>query len=145
MIDKFDGKYSFLSNFYFSPIEIYDIGYPTVEHAFQAAKTLDKSLRKAIAAAPTPGQAKRMGRQVQLRPDWEEVKIGVMEHCLREKFKDPELRQKLLDTEDQYLQEGTTWHDRFWGVCSCERCQGQGENHLGYLLMKIRNEIKALL
>jgi len=143
MINQFDNKYFFLSNFSKSNL-IYDgISYPTVEHAFQAVKTLDISERKRIAALPTPGEAKRAGRRVSLRDDWEEVKDGIMYEILKEKFKDPVLKQKLLDTGDEYLEEGTTWHDNYWGNCYCAKCKEiQGKNVLGKTLMKIREEIK---
>lgn len=142
MINKFEGEYAFLSNFYPSPFVYDGIEYPTVEHFFQAAKTTDLSKRKEIAAAPTPGQAKRMGRQVKLRPDWEEVKIDVMMKGLRHKFAIPKFREMLLATGDEELTEGNTWHDRAWGRCMCDKCGGQGQNLLGRLLMKLREEIK---
>ena len=146
MIDRFDGPYAFLSNFFFSPIEYEGITYPTVEHAFQAAKSLNPIERQAIADLPTPGAAKRAGRQVALRKDWEDVKIEVMRECLAKKFEHPDLYAKLLETGDEKLVEGNHWHDNFWGVCSCERSQGQGLNHLGKLLMELRSDlrIKAL-
>ena len=78
MIDSFQGEYAFLSNFAASEIEFEGIVFPTVEHAFQAAKTLNITKRKEIAALPTPGQAKRAGRSVELRPDWEDIKIDVI-------------------------------------------------------------------
>ena len=65
-----------------------------------------------------------------------------MRDALRLKFAIPELREKLIATSDEELCEGTTWHDRFWGICTCDRCGGRGENHLGQLLMEIRKEIK---
>lgn len=136
MIDTFDGKYQFLSNFYDSPILYFDgLTYPTVEHCFQAQKTLDLSARYDIVLLDTPGKAKRAGRQVALRSDWEDIKLSIMERCLRLKFSDPELAQMLLDTGDEELVEGNWWHDTYWGVC-----QGEGENNLGKLLMKIRDE-----
>ena len=96
-----------------------------------------------IAAAHTPGRAKRLGRKCQLRPDWEEIKIPVMRSALRKKFSDPELKAKLLATGDQHLEEGNTWHDNFWGVCYCDRCQDiMAHNHLGKLLMELRKELK---
>jgi len=110
----------------------------TVEGAYQAAKTLDFEVRAQIAALPKPGQAKRYGRKLRVREDWEEVKLAVMENLLRQKFVHPDLRQKLRDTGDVYLEEGNTWRDFFWGVCD-----GKGENHLGRLLMKIRNELRG--
>lgn len=144
MINIFDGEFAFLSNFYHSPISDTDntITFPTVEHYFQAAKTLNDAEAREIAAADTPGRAKRLGRHCALRPDWEDIKIDVMRDALRLKFAIPELREKLIATSDEELCEGTTWHDRFWGICTCDRCGGRGENHLGQLLMEIRKEIK---
>lgn len=134
-IDKFDGEHAFLSNFHPSPIRVQGIWFPTVEHAFQAAKTLDPTERDAIARATTPGRAKRLGRQVTLRPQWDDVKIGVMEDLLRRKFDGVgPLWTQLLATSPAELIEGNTWGDIFWGVC-----QGKGQNHLGKLLMKIRD------
>lgn len=143
VIDRFDGtEYEFLSNFY--PCKIYyeGITYPTTEHAFQAAKTMDACERLAIAGLESPGQSKRAGRKVKLRPDWEEVKVSIMYDILRLKFMSNNktsklLQQKLLDTDSAELIEGNTWNDKFWGVCD-----GSGENMLGRLLMLVREEIK---
>lgn len=141
MINKFEGEYAFLSNFYPSPFTHDGITYPTNEHFFQAYKTLDIAEKKAIAAAETPGQAKRMGRNVKLRSDWERIKSLVMELGLRLKFTEhSDLRQALINTTPAQLVEGTTWHDQTWGVCMCPRCGGRGENRLGQLLMKLRDE-----
>ena len=140
MIDKFDGEFAFLSNFYPSAISDGYTTFPTVEHYFQACKCEYMDDYDAIAAAPTPGQAKRLGRQAVLRDDWEQNKLDVMETALRKKFAIPELREKLLATGDAELIEGNWWGDRFWGVC-----EGVGENNLGKLLMKIRADIKKSL
>ena len=138
-IDRFTGDYDFLSNFHPSPIEVDGVTYPTVEHAFQAAKTSIPEEKQAVAAATTPGSAKRLGRKVQLRPDWEEVKVGIMEDLVRLKFTThADLRAQLLATGDAELVEGNNWNDRFWGVC-----KGSGQNHLGKLLMKIRAELRS--
>ena len=142
MINQFEGNYAFLSNYYPSPFIHDGIEYPTVEHFFQAAKTLDIQKRKAIAAAATPGQAKRMGRSVELRPDWESVKNYIMSLGLALKFQNPDLAAKLIDTWPKYLVEGTTWHDRYWGVCTCDRCKGNGQNWLGRLLMDKREDLR---
>lgn len=137
MIDKFRGKYWFLSNFYESPIEDENITYPTVEHYFQAQKTLNREEKLKIAKASKPAKAKKMGRQVNLRKDWENIKLQVMEKALRLKFQNPELRKKLIATGYEELVEGNPWGDRYWGVCN-----GSGKNKLGKLLMKIRKELQ---
>ena len=143
MINCFDGEFAFLSNFYPSPIEFEGITYPTNEHFFQAMKTLDLDERRAIANCVTPGQAKKMGRRVALRPDWEDVKEAVMLEGLFLKFADEQLADWLLETGDEELVEGTTWHDNEWGNCSCPKCAHiEGKNKLGRLLMIVRNMIK---
>lgn len=136
-IKVFDKEWAFLSNFYESEIEYEGIWYPTNEHFFQAMKTLDLDERRAIAGAPTPGQAKRMGRRAALRPDWEEVKVDVMREGLFRKFADEQLADWLLETGNQYLEEGNWWGDRTWGVCN-----GEGQNLLGKLLMEVREAIR---
>jgi ribA/ribD-fused uncharacterized protein len=135
-ITSFTGEYEFLSNFSWSPVLHDSIQYPTVEHAFQAAKTYDKDERRRIAALPTPGMAKRAGRKVKLRKNWNEMRVKVMRTLLRKKFLHPGLAGKLLATEDAELIEGNSWGDTFWGVCN-----GVGENRLGKLLMEIREEL----
>lgn len=138
-IDKFEKEYFFLSNFYNHSIEENGIIYPTNEHYFQAMKTLDISERKKIASALTPGEAKRLGRFVNLRADWEKVKFEVMEKGLHLKFADPKLAKKLIETYPAELIEGTWWHDQIWGDCYCEKHKDiPGQNNLGKLLMKIR-------
>ena len=83
VINKFDGEYEFLSNFAQCTV-VYDGNiYPTVEHAYQAAKSLDKSIQKSFTTLPTPGKAKKLGKQIQLRPDWEQVKDNVMKALLK--------------------------------------------------------------
>jgi len=138
MIDHFHGEYRFLSNFFAAPVAMYGLLYPTTEHAFQAAKSLDPNERERIRLTKTPGQAKRMGRSVTLRPDWNEFRLIAMRELLRRKFAIPYLREHLVATHPQTLVEGNTWGDRFWGVCD-----RKGENHLGRLLVEIREELMA--
>lgn len=141
MINSFTGSYSWLSNFEPCNIIFENDRYETSEHAYQAAKTLDKNYRGIIANCVSPHLAKKMGKRIELRSDWEEVKIPIMETILREKFASgTPLAQKLLDTGDEELVEGNWWGDKFWGVCD-----GVGENNLGKLLMKIRNELRWML
>ena len=116
----------------------------TLEHYFQAAKTLDPTTRKAILSAPTPARAKQLGKRVTLRPHWDAMRVNVMCTLLRRKFADPELGAMLLATSDRYLIEGNTWHDTFWGVCYCSRCDAQGENWLGRLLMERRAKLRKV-
>ena len=102
MINRFNEEFDFLSNFFPSIIIGEDgIVYPSVEHFFQAQKTKDLVQRRIIAEARTPGIAKRMGRRVKLRPDWEDIKDKVMLFAVRQKFKDPKLASLLLDTKNE--------------------------------------------
>lgn len=135
VIDLFIGQYRFLSNFYPSYVILSGVDYQTVEHAYQAAKTTDEYWRARIRACSTPGEAKRMGRTVPLDPNWDSVRLQIMELLLNKKFTHLELRSKLLATGSATLIEGNYWGDVFWGMY-----QGRGENHLGKLLMKIREE-----
>lgn len=141
MISKFRGQYNFLSNMYPASVVLDGLTYPTVEHAYQAAKTLSEIERKLIKGNPDPVFVKRMGCRVQKRSDWEEIRLIIMEELLRQKFKDPLLAKKLLKTNPQYIKEGNSWHDNYWGSCACAKCQNQGENHLGQLLMEVRNSL----
>lgn len=136
LIDSFQGEYEFLSNFYPSPITYEGVEYPTVEHAFQAAKTTDNTLRRVISRLSTPGKAKRAGRSLQLRSGWDDLRLQVMSTLVELKFQDPELRRKLIGTGSARLIEGNHWHDIFWGVC-----EGKGENNLGKILMSTRTKI----
>ncbi|KKL91382.1 hypothetical protein LCGC14_1895220 [marine sediment metagenome] len=136
-IDLFRGEYRFLSNFCPAPVTLSGVTYPTVEHAFQAAKTTDVEERQQILACKTPGEAKRLGRTVHLDPNWDEYRQTFMIGLLRQKFSRPPFRQLLLDTGDRVLIEGNAWRDTYWGVCN-----GIGENHLGKLLMRVRDEIQ---
>ncbi len=138
-ISTFSGKYRFLSNFWplVQPIrDKYGIEYPTVEHAYQAMKTLDRAMREKIAQAMSPGQAKMLGRRVRLREDWDEVKLTLMYLLNSAKFSHEPLRSMLKETGDATLIEGNTWRDTYWGVCN-----GVGENNLGKILMKIRSRL----
>lgn len=133
-IVAFRGEHWFLSNF--SPSSIHWMGWDceTVEHAFQLNKTLDTREQKAIAGAPTPDEAKRLGRLVTLRVDWDAVKDEVMSRLLLLKFSTHDnLRDQLLRTGERELVEVNTWGDTYWGVCA-----GVGQNRLGISLMATR-------
>jgi len=136
MIDNFRGEYTFLSNFFICPITYEGLNFPSVENAFQASKTLNLSERVYFTRISAV-EAKREGRKLSLRPDWEEVKIKILTDLIKLKFQIPDLRQRLLSTNNEELVEGNTWNDTFWGVCN-----GIGQNNLGKILMMIREEIK---
>jgi len=136
-ISSFRGANFFLSNFFPHPMDYENMRFPSSEHAFQAAKSLDVETRRSIAVLETPAEAKKTGRVIDCRSDWEAVKLDVMREVLRAKFSDPALRKKLLATNDAELIEGNTWNDTFWGVCN-----GRGENWLGKLLMELRKSLQ---
>lgn len=134
MIDRFVGEYAFLSNFFEIPIYYSGILYQNSEAAFQAQKTLDPEERKKFSTL-NPSEAKKKGRHVTLRDDWEQVKDDIMFDIVLSKFaSNPVLKNLLLDTNNEELIEGNTWNDTYWGVCN-----GKGQNHLGKILMKVRS------
>ena len=135
-IERFRGEYSFLSNFAPCKVQYGGKVFPTVEHAFQAAKCLDEEEMDIFLYVGTPEEAKKWGRVVKLRPDWEEVKVGIMEDLVRQKFTNPKYKELLIKTGDCPITEGNTWGDTFWGVC-----KGKGQNNLGKIIMKIRKEL----
>ena len=141
VILKFDGDYRFLSNFF--PVTVYLDGdaYHTVEHAYQAAKTTQCYQRGEIRLVDSPGAAKRMGQKVTLRSEWRDdrFKAHVMLGLLMQKFKDPELQLRLLNTDGKLLVEGNTWGDRFWGVTLPDY---NGINILGAYIMFIRHQLQ---
>lgn len=134
------GVHTQLSNFYPWEMPVDGLLWPTVEHYFQAMKTTDASLRETIRFAGSPSQAKKLGRHLPLRSDWEAIKIPVMRRALMHKFEaNNEMGEYLLSTGNALLIEGNTWGDRFWGAVD-----NQGENWLGGLLMMRRAELRAL-
>lgn len=137
MINEFRGKYYFLSNFFEAPVTWDGITYTNNEAAFQSAKVLDKSIREKFSTLD-PSSAKRKGRNVKLRHDWEKVKYDIMyEICLAKFSQNEELKTKLLSTGDKHLEEGNTWGDKIWGTVN-----GKGQNHLGKILMRVREELR---
>ena len=137
--DFHEEKYSFLSNFFEAKVEYGGLTYGSNEAAFQAQKCMSEE-EKVPFTEYGPGKSKGKGRRVPLRPDWEEVKVGIMEEIVRAKFtQHPELAARLLSTGDKVLVEGNHWGDTCWGV---DTRTGQGENHLGKILMKVREELR---
>lgn len=150
MITEFRGKYFFLSNFSPCKVEHQGITYNTTETFFVAMKCNNDQMidgvfytvgdfREKISKLE-PAIAKKIGQRIKLRSDWEDKKLQFMEYALREKFKDSELKEKLVLTGNLDILEGNFWHDNFWGQCNCDKCKGKGKNKLGKLLMKLRSE-----
>jgi ribA/ribD-fused uncharacterized protein len=140
-ITTFQGEHRFLSNFWPCCMVWEELVYPTLEHAYAASKTDDPSVKRMIQLCATPGDAKEYLRHHSIQPSalWTiEKKLSVMEQLLFIKFsgKEPFLTRALMATGEVELIEGNTWDDTFWGVCN-----GDGENNLGKLLMKVRSTL----
>ncbi len=141
-IKTFQGKYRWLSNFWPCTVYLEGLKFNHVEGAYVAAKTTDIKIRQYIQLLEKPNDCKRYGRKIKIRNDWEGIKILIMEDLIRQKFtRNMELQQKLLETGDMIIQEGNTWGDTFWGI---DLKTGKGQNHLGKIIMKIRNELKKV-
>jgi ribA/ribD-fused uncharacterized protein len=173
-IDQFHYEYDWASNFYPVTVTMDGVAYASVEHAYQAAKTLDIEKRWIFTLEVNPrlhaAQAKKLGRKLELRPDWDTgAKDAIMRDLVMQKFAIADvLKKKLLDTGDAYLEEGNWWHDTYWGVChgkmdgrTCKHINEHlvidenaevvtdahlhiGQNKLGLLLMDIRQTLKSL-
>lgn len=138
-IDSFREENFFLSNFYEAPVTYLGRTYLCNEAAFQAQKCMTEEEKEPFTKM-RPAESKKAGRKVLLRPDWEQVKVGIMEEIVRAKFmQNEDLKQQLLATGDAELEEGNTWNDTFWGV---HLKNGKGQNHLGKILMKVRAELQ---
>lgn len=141
-INKFDGPHRFLSNFFPSPFGFknpFSEGideFPTVEHAYQAMKATGADDFGEVQRSVTPGEAKRWGRKIDMREDWDQIKAYVMHELVSEKFlQNRDLMNLLLKTGDAHLIEGNDWGDQYWGMCLKK---GTGKNMLGKILMRVR-------
>lgn len=147
MIREFRGEYYFLSNFSTSRIEYDGYVYNNVEAAFHAQKNSSHEY-KTMMQHQDSKNAKREGRKILLRKDWAQVKDQIMHDIVLAKFtQNPDLKAKLIATGDEYLLEGNTWHDNYWGVCLCNgsKCLDKvGKNKLGLILMEVRKELKNM-
>ena len=143
-VREFTGNYRFLSNFFLCPIIVDGKTWPTAEHLFQGMKTRNPEMKEKIRCASKPADAKSLGGQVKLRPAWDVIRLKTMRAILVIKFKpNPKLAQKLIKTGNMKLEEGNYWHDNYFGICKCHRlCKNKkGQNHLGILLMELREEL----
>jgi len=138
MINSFRGPYLPLSNFYIASVKIGDDIYKSAEHAYQALKMAHPVDALLVCEAPTPRRAKELGNRYRARDDWGNIKLDMMKEVVRSKFEcNQKLRSLLLSTKDQELVEGNTWGDTYWGAVN-----EVGENHLGRILMEVREELR---
>ncbi|TXB66296.1 NADAR family protein [Phaeodactylibacter luteus] len=139
MITTFKGQYAWLSNFKRCEVFFRGAAYTSSEHAYMSAKSECPDWKAFCQdGGNSPGRVKAMSRRIAVRPDWNEVKVGVMREVLRDKFSREPFRSYLLDTGNCHLEEGNRWGDQFWGV---DLKTGEGQNHLGRLLMEVRDEL----
>ena len=145
MIDTFvvDGEHLFLSNFFEGELVlpwIPDLPAKTAEHAYQCMRAVSPEDAIKVLECDTPGQAKRTAHNlITTRSDWEEMKLHAMRATLTLKFAHgSEMAKLLLDTGDEYLAEGNTWGDTYWGTVD-----DHGSNWLGILLMARRAELRG--
>lgn len=137
-ISSFKGKNSFLSNFYPCVVRWHNHDFPSLEHAYQAAKAKFAFDYETIKELPSAADAKKHGKTIEIRDDWTNIRIKVMKELVELKFSQNEdLKEKLLSTNDAELIEGNTWGDTYWGIC-----KGKGENNLGKILMLVRSKLK---
>ena len=135
-INRFNGDYIFLSNFYPVEVEYNGILYPSVEHAYQAQKTLNEDIRLDFSKINKDRacDAKKKSYSIKKREDWDIIKLSIMKDLLFIKFRETPLKEMLLSTDNAILIEGNQWGDTFWGVCN-----NQGANMLGILLTYVRH------
>lgn len=146
IIGPFKGEYAWLSNFYTHPFVHYGGHFRSAEHAYQCSKATTDGDFVIIRGAFTPAEAKRIAKRMPIRSDWEEIKLKVMKRIIWNKFNSTKvLQRKLIETKDAKLIEYNTWHDNFWGICTCKKCKEKekGQNHLGRILMRVRRKLQA--
>lgn len=134
----FKNEFRWLSNFTECQVEFDGDVYPSVEHAYCAAKTFELSLRVHIKTLPA-NKAKQFAKKFTLIPDWKIIRFEVMNDLLLQKFSQEPFKSLLLATEDAYIEETNWWNDTTWGVCN-----GKGENRLGKMIMEIRSNLRQV-
>lgn len=134
-IRGFRDTYAFMSNFYGAPVMYNGIRYVNSENAYQAQK---EPARATDFTNLQPNQSKKLGRTLNIRKDWDAVKLQIMYEIVRAKFtQNKPLARQLLRTGQRNIIEENYWNDTYWGVC-----RGTGENHLGKILMRVRSELQ---
>jgi len=142
MILQFNDTYRWLNNFAAVEVEFEGLRFNSVEHAYQAAKSSDIDWRLYCANEVDPDNVRKSVKLISIRPDWEYVKVSIMEKLLIQKFDQAPYADLLMATDNTYIINGNIWEDTFWGV---DMGTGKGTNKLGHLIMKIRSAMKAVL
>jgi ribA/ribD-fused uncharacterized protein len=134
---KYDGEFS---NFHTAEFDLDGETWPSVEHYFMAQKNLeDEGYHKAIRKAKTPAAAKKLGRKVELRDGWDDIKYDIMFNAVRAKFEqNPGLRSKLLATGDRDIHENC--RDPWWGGGPNFP---EGRDWLGQILADVRDLLRG--
>jgi ribA/ribD-fused uncharacterized protein len=137
-VKGFFGEYRWLSNFEMCDVYYEGLSYPSSENAYQAAK-LDKDYRhhlQCCSAAASKKVWKKYPKMDSTSEEWDKRKYEVMSVIIFDKFfRNKELRQALIDTDEKFLEETNHWKDGYWGV----DIKLGGQNHLGKILMKTRS------
>ena len=139
-IDSFTGYFDFMHNNFQTPVYYEGILYPSVTHAYHAARSTDERTRRAILNSETFQILGNIAIRIEDPPDWQEKKVKIMEQLLRDKFRrSKELQEKLRTTEHRELvmtYQEKKKNNLYWGVV-----KGKGQNQLGRILMRIRDDL----
>lgn len=136
----FGPDYFFLSCWYPTKVIFDGIEYPSAENAYQAQKVVTE--HRASFATMSAEESKKAWKDYPLADecaaDWDARKADVMLKVVAAKFaQNSDLRKKLLDTGDKYLEELNWWRDFFFGV----DIEHGGQNVLGKILMLVRLQL----
>jgi len=139
MIKEFKGEFRWLSNFSEVHVILGGVKYPSVEHAYQSAKSEVESWKKFCAETPEAGKVKNASKGIIVISTWKRMNLGIMKELLIQKYNQEPYKSKLIDTGEEKIQEGNLWGDDFWGI---DLKTGTGKNILGQMIMEIRDELK---
>lgn len=141
---RFQGENRYLSNFYLTDIIYKSKVYGSSEHLYQSLKMKNPDDAEKVRTAFSAGRAKTLGGSLPMRDNFDEIKFDIMYYVVKLKFTgNVDLMEKLINTGDAFLEEGNTWHDNYWGNCSCSKCARKPKlNNLGRILMIVRQELR---
>lgn len=167
---KFRQEFGYLSNFNVLKNKIHYLGYDyiSVEAGYMAQKCDDVAWKQYCSTiSPSwngnaQGEMKKAAYNVELTKDFSDKRLKIMLDLLRLKFRNnPYLANKLVATYPKMIMEGNTWNDKYWGATISKRNSSNnveleklykeftqyfyvGQNYLGRLLMKVRDELMEM-